>query len=528
MAKQCRTPHPESQYTTNQIVELSSLPPDYIPAEQNLENIGYFSAGYKRKFPTTLKEAKTINLVSSGIERQIKIIPSSYGYPNSEDFDLYRAFLKVCYEHTQTVGRFKNGEWRLHPEIKVPIAFSTLKLLRFAGYKKNQDALLLVRDWTKRGVVTGIQGRLYDAKTGQFQERTVTLFSDARTRGETLRNGRIAERNYVWPSPWFLSNIYYFYTRRVDIAFHRRLRRPIAKILYPLLDTGWYASGGTTWAKRYSDLCAILFIRCYTHVSQVADQLDPSHEELQREQFLDRWSYEKDENYRWTGVIRWWPGKKWFTDQEERHARKDLLDDGSSLSLITPSLASEARETSRVEKELRDSEKSDAAQLRKSVARFYEGIGQARISQQKTEKGVRVLADLIGQGFSIAEIDCAIGWTLSRHEHFPQQLFSIAILPQVIGQALQDNRVSEKKPDRVKQEEADREQETDKRLHIQQAALYASLSAEEQTAFVQLARKNLLQQGFRQEFLLEPLVRAEVFRLIGERQEALDQGEADE
>ena len=72
----------------------------------------------------------------------------------------------------------------------------------------------------------------------------------------------------------------------------------------------------------------------YVHVSQVADQLDPSHEELQREQFLDHWSYEKDENDRWTGVIRWWPGKKWFTDQEERRARKDLLDNSDSLSLI--------------------------------------------------------------------------------------------------------------------------------------------------------------------------------------------------
>src|SRR6476660_2176042 len=114
---------------------------------------------------------------------------------------------------------------------------------------------------------------------------------------------------------------------------------------HPLLDTGWYASGGTTWAKRYSDLCTILFIRSYVHVSQVADQLDPSHEELQREQFLDRWSYEKDENDRWTGVIHWWPGKKWFSDQEERHARKEFLDGKASLPVSTTPLAPDSRET---------------------------------------------------------------------------------------------------------------------------------------------------------------------------------------
>ena len=97
MGRHYETQHVDNQTTADPIIETSSLPPEYIPAEQNLENIGYFSAGYKRKFPTTLKEAKTIAIVSSGIERQIKIIPSSYGYPHSEDFDLYRAFLKICY-----------------------------------------------------------------------------------------------------------------------------------------------------------------------------------------------------------------------------------------------------------------------------------------------------------------------------------------------------------------------------------------------------------------------------------------------
>src|SRR5262249_31984341 len=154
---------------------------------------------------------------------------------------------------------------------------------------------------------------------------------------------------------------------------------------------------------RYTDLCSILFVRCYTHVSQVADQLDPSHEELQKAQFLERWSYEKDENNRWTGVIRWWPGKKWFADQEERHARKVPGHDNTSL-LITPSLAAESRETNGEDKESYFSETSEGTQLQKLVVRFYEGIGQGRISQQKIEKGVSILTDLRLQGFSIPEI----------------------------------------------------------------------------------------------------------------------------
>ena len=95
----------------------------------------------------------------------------------------------------------------------------------------------------------------------------------------------------------------------------------------------------------------------------------------------------------------------------------------------------------------------------------------------------------------------------------------------MIGQALNEDRGFDKEPERVKQEEAQREHETEKRLRTQRAAVYESLSAEEQAALGQLARKNLLQQGIKPEFLLEPIVRTEVLRLVGEKQDALDEAE---
>src|SRR5262249_54333128 len=112
--------------------------------------------------------------------------------------------------------------------------------------------------------------------------------------------------------------------------------------------------------------------------------------------------------------------------------------------------------------------------------------------------------------------------------HFPQKLFSIAILPQVIGQTLNQDRRFDKELERVKQEEAEREQEIEKKIRAQQAAAFASLSTEEQTAYVQRARENLLKRGFKQEFLFEPIVKSEVLRLVGEKQEALDHEQDDE
>src|SRR6266536_4591966 len=82
-----------------------------------------------------------------------------------------------------------------------------------------------------------------------------TVFSQVVMTGQRLKNDALAETNYVWPAPWFLSNYLRGYTRRIDLDFHKRLRKPIAKALYPLLETGWYASDGKPYKKSYTALC---------------------------------------------------------------------------------------------------------------------------------------------------------------------------------------------------------------------------------------------------------------------------------
>src|SRR5262245_9786730 len=150
-----------SEYQLINEREHSHLP-EYVPAELNLETIGFFSAGYKRRYPTEPHEAKVVNL---GTQRQIRIVPSTYGYPNSEDLDLYRAFLKICDEHATVEENHGAGAVERRPRLKLPICFSTKRLLQYAGYKKNAQILRRVQDWIKRGVITGIEGGIYEAKT---------------------------------------------------------------------------------------------------------------------------------------------------------------------------------------------------------------------------------------------------------------------------------------------------------------------------------------------------------------------------
>lgn len=504
------------------------LPAEYVPAEQNLETIGYFSAGYKRRYPKKPMEAKVLTL---GPQRQVRIVPSTYGYPNSEDLDFYRAFLKICHEQTTLVARGRNGHRTLHPHLQLPIGFHTRELIRNTGREKSARELEAVREWIERSTFTGIKGELYRAKIKEFDAAFGgSLFSQFVRVGEKTRTGKVADRNYVWLAPWFLSNYYYHYFRRVDLAFHCRLRKAIAKTLYPLLDTGWYAAQGKPYAKRYADLCAILFIPTYRDVSRVKQQLDPSHEELKREGFLAAWEYLLDRHGKWTRVIRWWPGPKWFHDQEQRKLRQERADRVDHASILPTALPLPAAAPAPPRQlplppavpVARSSSDQTSHAYTELIEDFYAKLGQPRISRHKLDKDLQLLvnlADSQGQRFSLEEIASAMAWIVSHKEdRFGGKVYSLSLLPEVIGEALQTTAKSKKAA-----EEKQRQQTEEQQIRAEYArrqdleGRYVSLPPAERTALHEQAVIRLVRQGFHRAVLVETLVRSEVYRLLEER-----------
>jgi hypothetical protein len=495
------------------------FPEDYVAAEQNIETIGYFSASYKRRYPQKPNEAKEIIL---GSERHVRIVPSTYGYPNCEDQDFYRAFLKLCSMQAIALERRREGTITRHPQLPVPIGFSTNRILRYAGKGDSARNREAVRNWVKRSAATTIEGGLLFAKTRHMnQEFGGQLFSQYVLVGEKMRNGRVADMNFVWPAPWFLSNFYFNYYRRVDLAFHQRLTRPIAKGLYPLLETGWFASGGS-FAKRYVDLCAHLFIQFQPHLSLVKQQLDPAHEELRREDFLELWEYISGKEAAWTGVIRWWPGKKWLSEQEIRRGKKE----GAEPVLLTSSVfvsqkisICDSEETnSEVLSSVPDGETSDADFVR----HLYSLLGQKRVTKQKIESGVRILNDLSTQGFSRTEISNTLQWVLHNKHRFGDSVYSLGILPHVIGQALQSRATepSEDAKEKAKETQSRQEKaEQDHRRELEQQFL--ALPASRQSEMQELAISRLISQGYDAKIIriMKSLVRQEMYRMLQESEE---------
>jgi hypothetical protein len=291
---------------------------DYIRSEQFLEISGFFTPSSKRIEHIYSKEKKLREYTDAQGKRKIlktKISANhELGLPVTSDLDYYRAFLKICDELVDRNGRFP----------RMPIAVPTTKLLRYAGKGKDSKNRQEVRQWFKRMTLTGIEGAIYRAKKKDYDEGFIgTVFSQVIMTGDPMRNGQPADTNFVWLSPWFLSNYYYRYTRPLDFAFYKRLRKPIAKSLYTLLENGWYASGGEPYAKSYRALCEEFLLIHNRYLSDIKKQLDPSHKELRNLGFLEAWTYHKTskgDDY----IISYHPGKKFFYDQEEKEGRRAL------------------------------------------------------------------------------------------------------------------------------------------------------------------------------------------------------------
>jgi hypothetical protein len=156
-----------------------------------------------------------------------------------------------------------------------------------------------------------------------------------------------------------------------------------------------------------------------------------------------------------------------------------------------------------------------APQERELVQDFYRKIGQPRITHQKLAGGMKTITDLKGQGFSLVDIIRGVTWIATHTDRFGGEVHSLSLLPQVIGQALQEREKvgkSEEKRMRQAKEEQRLKAEQDRRQELE--ALYRSLPSAEQAALREVAVENLLQGGMAKRFLLEPLVRGEVYRML--------------
>lgn len=302
------------------VAPATPLAPVYVSTLQSFETCGYFDASYKRRKPTEKKSMKVVKL-SDG--RTVKIIPTvEYGYPNAIDLDYKRALFRIIDEQADWVERINpDGTKTRHPQVHLPIRAQAKPFIRYAGRIPHPNERKNLHDFLHRCRATTMLGEFADPKTRQFARADVALFAQIITQGEQTKDGLESEYHHIWLTPFALREYYFLRTRQEDHIFHQQLANPISKVLYPYLDSGWFAAlsnGGTAYTKAYATLCEWIALTQYKTESEIKRQLDPTHRELHALGYLERWEYVrgKKEGY----SVRWYPGRKWFADAKARGA----------------------------------------------------------------------------------------------------------------------------------------------------------------------------------------------------------------
>jgi hypothetical protein len=106
--------------------------------------------------------------------------------------------------------------------------------------------------------------------------------------GEELHDGTRSEFYQVHLSQWQLTNLNQGYLLPLDFNAYLKLKRDIAKALFGHLSIWFYASRGQPVEKKYPDLCQLLHIRAYPHLSKARSVLE-SLNELVEIGYLSSW-----------------------------------------------------------------------------------------------------------------------------------------------------------------------------------------------------------------------------------------------
>jgi hypothetical protein len=270
---------------------VSLLPPevvveqvDLVRVEKSLHSLGFFAStanrGNSRTIMQIIRRPTGQRIHAKAV---IEGIPS-LGLPTTADRDKYMALMKIALSQRDAEGQLIN-----------PVRFTGADMIKLLRLQKGGFHYDEINDWCKRMVATTImsEASIFLADRKQYATDTFHVFDRVVLIGEHLNDGSRSELYQVYLSHWQLTNLNRGYMLPLDFNAYLRLRRDIAKALFGHLSVWFYASQGQYVEKNYTDLCQILNIRAYPHLSKAKAVLQPSMEELMDIGYLASWDIER-------------------------------------------------------------------------------------------------------------------------------------------------------------------------------------------------------------------------------------------
>ncbi len=255
---------------------------DLIRFEKNLLQIGFFGAHDTRHHnQSTRRIEQWVNRSGERIRVAAEFRSSSLGLPSTSDRDKYIAFMKIAMDQRVKLGRIEN-----------PIRFTGYQLLKELGLTFSGENYEDINRWGQRMADTTITSEqvIYLAARKKYANKTVHVFRSFVRAGQSNidESGR-AEHYEVVLEDWLLENLNQSYVIPEDFNAYRQLKRATGKGIFGYLHLWFHASQGRPVEKDYGELCLLLNIPAYQHVSKIKETMGRSLDELTDIGYLSSW-----------------------------------------------------------------------------------------------------------------------------------------------------------------------------------------------------------------------------------------------
>lgn len=257
---------------------------DLIRFEKNLLQIGFFGAHERRG-----KHLASSRRIEQWVNRDGKKIRVSaefrssdvLGLPSTADRDKYMGFMKLLMDMKLKTGLIQN-----------PIRFSGYSLLKVLGQCDSGENYEALNSWGQRMADTTITSEqvIYSSVRKRYMNKTVHVFrSFTRLGSSNLDNSEKVDTFEVELEDWLLENLNESFVVPEDFNMYRKLVRPTAKGIFVYLYLWFFASKGKEVEKDYTELCALLNVRAYDHVSKIRETMGLSLTDLVGIGYLKSW-----------------------------------------------------------------------------------------------------------------------------------------------------------------------------------------------------------------------------------------------
>ena len=260
-----------------------SVDVDLVRFEKNLLQIGFFGAGDARDKNRTSRRIEQI-VFRNG--HKVKVAAEfrgseQLGLPSTTDRDKFIALLKIMSEMRAEGGLITN-----------PVRFSGYRMIQELGLSRNGEIYEEILRWGKRMTDTTITSEqvVYFAAKKVYSDEVLHVFRSFRRTGTSnLKGGEKQEHYEVVVEDWLLENLNQRYVIPEDFNAYKQLTRPTAKGIFGNLHLWFHASRGRPVEKDYAELCNLLNVQAYPHLSKIRSTMGLALSELVKIKYISKW-----------------------------------------------------------------------------------------------------------------------------------------------------------------------------------------------------------------------------------------------